>query len=237
VTPPGENAFPWPPSSYPGKRAFDLLVASVGLLLASPLLLVLALAVRVTSRGPILYRGRRAGLAGKEFDQLKFRTMRLDPTRAGTGTAFTGKDDPRVTRGGRVLRLFKLDELPQLVNVLRGEMSIVGPRPEDAALVARCYTPEQLRVLSVRPGLTCLLQVRIYPDFTSTVPEGADPQEHYESEILPRRIEEDLEYVDRMSLWLDLRICLQTLYCVLVKSWFVLWRQRKDVSSGGLERA
>jgi lipopolysaccharide/colanic/teichoic acid biosynthesis glycosyltransferase len=185
------------------------------------------LVVKATSAGPVLYRGVRTGLKGRDFKQLKFRSM----TVGAGGAAFTARGDPRVTAVGRIRRFAKLDELPQLFNVLRGEMSIVGPRPEDAAVVRTCYTREHLRVLSVRPGMTGLLQVRIFPDFTRDVPDNVDSQEHYLHTILPARIKEDLEYVDRMSIWLDLKAILLTIYCILIKSWFVLWRRRKSPMS------
>ena len=120
--------------------------------------------------------------------------------------------------------------MPQLINVLRGEMSLVGPRPEDRAVIELYYTPDQKRVLSARPGLTCLLQVRIFPDFCDHVPEGVDPQEHYRTVILPARLTEDMEYVDRMSLWLDLKIIIQTAWCILFKSWIVLLRRRREAA-------
>lgn len=191
------------------------------LLLLLPLIALIVLAVKATSRGPLFYRGVRAGLAGKPFSQLKFRTMKLH----NAGSAFTSKADPRVTPVGVLLRFFKLDELPQCINVLRGEMSIVGPRPEDLSVVEKLYTHYQLRVLSVKPGLTCSLQMRIFPDFTCDVPAGEDPEQHYQKVILPARLQEDIDYIDRMSLWYDLQIILQTVWCILFKSWGILWKR------------
>jgi lipopolysaccharide/colanic/teichoic acid biosynthesis glycosyltransferase len=216
--------FPWPQRSYPGKRVLDVVLASLLLLPALPVMLLIALAVRLTSPGPVFFRGERSGLKGRKFRQLKFRSMRT----TSLGGTFTTRDDCRVTAVGRLLRFAKLDELPQLLNVLRGDMSIVGPRPEDAVIVREHYTREQLRVLSVRPGITGLLQVRVFPDFTYSVPDGVDPQQYYLHAILPARLKEDLEYVDRMSVWLDVKVVLLTVYCILVKSWFILWgRWRK----------
>jgi lipopolysaccharide/colanic/teichoic acid biosynthesis glycosyltransferase len=181
-------------------------------------MLLIALVVKLTSPGPIFYRGRRAGLCGREFWQLKFRSMRT----GAAGSSFTARDDDRITPIGRLIRTTKLDEFPQLFNVLRGEMSLVGPRPEAFDVVEELYTREQLRVLTVRPGLTCLLQVRIFPDFTYDVPTGADPTSYYRHTILPARLAEDLEYVDRQSLALDLKLLAQTAWCLLFKSWPLL---------------
>jgi len=219
-----DTAFAWDERVYPGKRVLDVVGALLGLILTAPLLLLIAVVVKFLSPGPVLYRGVRAGLAGRPFKQIKFRTMRM----GAKGSAFTARDDDRLIPLGRVLRLLKLDELPQFINVLRGEMSLVGPRPEDAEVVHRLYTPEQLRVLSVRPGITGLLQVRVFPDFTCDVPKGVDPANYYSSTILPRRLEEDLEYVDRMSFFLDFKILIQTAGCIMLKSWAFLFRRRRE---------
>lgn len=211
--------FPYRVRSYPGKRLFDIVLALVGLVVLAPVFVVAAIAVRLSSRGPIFYRGLRAGLRGKPFWQLKFRTMRIDHD----GRPFTGKADPRVTRVGRILRLLRIDELPQLINILRGEMSWVGPRPEELSVVRRLYTREQLRVLAARPGLTGTVQVKYFPGLEFFIPAGVDPQEYYEKVLLPLRLAEDLDYVDRMSLAVDVWVLLRTLYCVLVKSWAYLF--------------
>lgn len=216
-----EERFPWPPVTYRGKRFFDLVIASLLLIVSSPCLAIIALLIKITSRGPIIYHGRRMGFMGKEFSQLKFRTM----TCGHEGGAFTVKADPRITKLGKVLRFFKLDEMPQLINVIRGDMSIVGPRPEDHETAIRHYSREHMRVLTVRPGLTCLLQVRIFPDFTYHVPENVDAEKYYLQTILPRRITEDLAYVDNLSFMLDLKIVLQTAWCILGKSWKILFQR------------
>ena len=142
--------FPWPEQRHPGKLALDVTLALVALLLASPVMLLVAVAVKLTSSGPALYRGERVGLGRRTFRQLKFRSM----THGAAGGISTGPTDRRVTAVGKLLRFTKLDELPQFINVLRGEMSIVGPRPEEVSIVEDFYTRDQLRVLSVRPGLT-----------------------------------------------------------------------------------
>ena len=208
--------------TYPGKRTLDVVFSLAALVVAAPLLALSALVVKLLSPGPVLYRGLRAGLGGAPFYQLKLRTMVVQLE----GGGFTSKDDPRIIPGGRALRFFKIDEIPQFVNILRGEMSIVGPRPEELSVVNSLYTAEQRRVLSVRPGLTCLLQVRIFPDFTYDVPEGANPEEYYQQQILPQRLGEDLDYVDQISFWTDLRIIFKTAWCLLGKSWLILLRRR-----------
>ncbi len=218
------DGFPFPTRSYRGKRALDIFLSLLALLLTLPLFLLTALLIWLSSPGPIFYRGLRAGLRGKPFWQLKFRTMTL----RHSGNPFTSQGDPRVTPIGRVLRLFRIDELPQIINILKGEMSWVGPRPEDYDIVVRCYSADQLRVLSVRPGLTGTVQVNSFPGLEYMIPPGEDPQRYYEEVLLPQRLEEDLRYIENMSLWGDLKILFATLYCVLVKSWSVLLKTKRD---------
>jgi|TARA_B100000809_G_scaffold64704_1_gene61353 lipopolysaccharide/colanic/teichoic acid biosynthesis glycosyltransferase len=133
------------------KRTFDLMTASIGLVILSPLFVVIACAVRCDTRGPVFYRGVRTGLNGIPFRIIKFRTM--VPDAESLGGRVTARDDARVTRVGRVLRRYKLDELPQLINVIKGDMSVVGPRPEVSEYTA-LYTDEERLILSVRPGIT-----------------------------------------------------------------------------------
>jgi lipopolysaccharide/colanic/teichoic acid biosynthesis glycosyltransferase len=133
------------------KRAFDLMTASIGLVILSPLFVVIACAVRCDTRGPVFYRGVRTGLNGIPFRIIKFRTM--VPDAESLGSRVTARDDARVTRVGRVLRRYKFDELPQLINVIKGDMSVVGPRPEVSEYTA-LYTDEERLILSVRPGIT-----------------------------------------------------------------------------------
>jgi lipopolysaccharide/colanic/teichoic acid biosynthesis glycosyltransferase len=171
-------------------RLLDLTVGALALLLFSPLLAVAALAIRLEG-GPVLYRQRRVGRDGEVFELLKLRTMVPGSDPVGVGTAVT-RDDPRVTRVGRLLRRFSLDELPNLINVLRGEMSIVGPRPTIEAQVVE-YTPRQRRRLEVKPGITGWAQVQ---------GRARIPWEE--------RIELDVWYVDHRSFALDLRILAMT---------------------------
>jgi lipopolysaccharide/colanic/teichoic acid biosynthesis glycosyltransferase len=217
-----DRGFPWTVRSYRGKRALDIACALVGMALSAPLMVLTAIAVKTTSSGPVFYYGFRAGRCGRQFRQLKFRTM----VTASDGGAFTAKGDPRITPLGHILRFIKLDELPQLFNVLGGQMSMVGPRPEDASVVTLLYNPTQLRVLSVRPGLTGEVQLRFFPDLTYEIPDSVDPEHYYRSVLLPTRLQQDLEYVDRMSLWLDLKIIVQTIYTIVFRSWVILWRRR-----------
>jgi len=168
-------------------RAADLALAALGLLVGAPIVAVAAVAIKLTSRGPVIYRQQRVGREGQAFEVYKLRTMRMGADPVGVGTPVL-EDDPRVTRVGRFLRRFSLDEIPNLVNVLRGEMAIVGPRPTLAAQV-ELYTPSQLRRLEVKPGLTGWAQVN---------GRAGIPWEE--------RIELDVWYVDNRSPRLDLRI-------------------------------
>jgi lipopolysaccharide/colanic/teichoic acid biosynthesis glycosyltransferase len=172
-------------------RALDVLVAGLALAVTSPLLAICALAIKLTSPGPVIYRQRRVGLDGEPFDLLKLRTMVVGAEHIGAGLYIEDRD-PRITRVGRLLRRFSLDELPNLFNVLRGELAIVGPRPTVQSQVDR-YTPHQRRRLEVRPGITGWAQVNGRTSLS-----------------WPDRIEFDVWYVDHRSLALDLRILLRT---------------------------
>jgi lipopolysaccharide/colanic/teichoic acid biosynthesis glycosyltransferase len=177
-------------------RALDFLIAAIALVVLSPVLLIAAIAIRLGSRGPVVYRQPRVGRAGEEFEMLKLRTMVQGSDPVGVGTVVT-RDDPRVTAAGRLLRRTSLDELPNLVNVLRGEMAIVGPRPTIPAQVVD-YSERQLRRHEVLPGITGWAQVQ---------GRAGIPWEE--------RIELDLWYVDHRSLFLDLRILAKTAWLVL----------------------
>jgi lipopolysaccharide/colanic/teichoic acid biosynthesis glycosyltransferase len=168
-------------------RAADVAIAALSLLLASPLLAIAAVAIKLGSKGPVIYRQRRVGLAGEEFELRKLRTMHQGADPVGVGTAVVA-DDPRVTGAGRMLRRFALDELPNLVNVLRGEMAIVGPRATLPAQVA-LYTPRQRRRLELKPGITGWAQIH---------GRAGIPWEE--------RIELDVTYAENRSLGLDLKI-------------------------------
>ena len=200
------------------KRLFDIVVAACALVVTSPLILLGAVAVKLTSQGPAFYRSKRAGLGGRPFDMFKLRTMRISADTADR--RITASRDDRVTSVGRVLRKFKVDELPQLWNALRGDMSIVGPRPEDWDIVQRHYTAAQRRVLEVRPGITSPVDVYWYPDLTyhDPVPEGVSMQDWYVARHLPLQVAEGLQYVQERNLLLDLKVIIQTVFCVLARS-------------------
>ena len=187
------------------KRVFDILVALICLVVLSPALLVLAALVKLDSAGPVLYRASRIGRGGCPFHMLKFRTMVANADQLGP--AVTYDRDPRITRLGGILRAARLDELPQLINVLRGEMSLVGPRPEAPEYVAH-YTPEQWKVLQVRPGVTGLAQLTFRNE--EEMLSSDSPDRDYVDRILPHKLGIDMDYVDRQSLWLDLRILVTT---------------------------
>lgn len=193
------------------KRVFDIAFAVALVLILFPLLLAFALAVALTSPGGAFFRQVRVGLGGREFRLLKFRTMR--PGSEAKGQLTIGGRDPRVTAVGYWLRKTKLDELPQLWNVLVGDMSVVGPRPEVPRYVA-LYTPEQRRVLDVRPGITGMASID-YIDENELLARSSDPERTYVQEIMPAKLALDLRYVRERSLALDLQILLVTVRRVL----------------------
>ncbi|MEK7663763.1 MAG: sugar transferase, partial [Actinomycetota bacterium] len=184
--------------AFTGKRLFDILASSFGLLFLLPIFLLISLATKLASPGPAYFAAKRVGKFGKPFRMYKFRTMTESP--GGTGPNITAHDDPRVTSIGRFLRLTKLNELPQLFNVLRGEMSFVGPRPEYPEFVAH-YTPEQREVLSVKPGITSLATISYAGEEKMLSFSGVT--ETYLRSILPDKLRLDLLYVGNRSLLLD----------------------------------
>jgi lipopolysaccharide/colanic/teichoic acid biosynthesis glycosyltransferase len=190
-----------------GKRALDCIAAALGLLLLAPLLLVVALLIKITSRGPVLYLQRRVGRGGKIFRIVKFRSMFEDADKGG-GLAITSSVDPRVTPMGRMLRHLKLDELPQLWNVFKGEMSLVGPRPEVPHYV-ESYSPEHRRVLTVRPGITDPASIA-YRREQELLAAQSDPDRYYREVVLPDKLSMNLEYLDRISFSYDLLLVLHT---------------------------
>ena len=194
-----------------GKRLFDLAVATLGLVATSPLLLLAMALVPLASPGPAIYRARRAGRGGVPFTMYKLRTMHVDVP----GGPITGRDDPRVFPLGRLLRVTKLDELPQLVNVIRGEMSIVGPRPEDPDVVADSYTPLQMETLSVRPGLASPGSIYNYTHGEREL--AGDVADVYARELLPVKLALDLVYVREASLLYDLRVIARTAWVILAR--------------------
>ena len=198
------------------KRAFDLLLAITGLLVVLPLLFVLSLWIKIDSQGPVFYRGWRAGRFGKPFRIFKLRTMALDPKDPGQG--WTKSNDPRITRSGKILRRYKLDELPQLLNVIAGDMSLVGPRPEVLEEVRR-YTEEERQLLTVRPGITDWASVK-YCEEGDALSKSDDPKSFYDRDIRPDKIRLALEYVKTNSWRIDMLILAQT-----IKRVTMLWRR------------
>lgn len=194
------------------KRAFDVLVAGLGLVLLSPLLLVLAVWIKLDSPGPVFFRQERVGRLGRPFRIHKFRTMVHDaPAR---GLQITVGQDRRITRAGAFLRSSKLDELPQLIDVLQGTMSLVGPRPEVPRYV-RHYPPAvREKVLSVRPGITDIASIE-YRRESELLARASDPERAYVEEVLPHKLRYAEQYVDSASLWLDVRLMWRTLVAVI----------------------
>jgi lipopolysaccharide/colanic/teichoic acid biosynthesis glycosyltransferase len=197
------------------KRSFDVMVATIALVIVAPLLAVAALMVKLSSRGPAFYRGTRVGLNGELFPMLKFRTMVVDAESLG-GSA-TAADDPRITRFGKFLRRYKLDELPQFFNVLLGDMSLVGPRPEVQKYV-NLYSPEEKAILTVRPGITDWAS--IWNSNEAAVLEGSrDPERTYEELIRPTKLTLQLFYVRDHSFFVDLKILFHTAVKLIDEDW------------------
>lgn len=194
------------------KRGFDILVVLAALPLLLPLLVILGLCVLLASGPPVLFIQERVGMDGQLFRLLKFRTMRSD---GGLGLPITSRGDARVTPLGRLMRAAKLDELPQLINVLLGDMSLVGPRPEVPRYVA-AYTPEQRRVLVTRPGLTdpATLLYRNEEDLLDAL-EEEKRERYYVDHILPSKLRLNLDYLDRAGFWYDLALLVRTLKVIV----------------------
>jgi lipopolysaccharide/colanic/teichoic acid biosynthesis glycosyltransferase len=188
------------------KRLFDIVASLLALGLLLPVLLVLALAVALTSPGGAFFRQVRVGRHGRPFELLKFRSMR--PGSEARGQITVGERDPRITGVGYFLRRTKLDELPQLINILKGDMSVVGPRPEVPKYVA-LYSPEQRAVLTVRPGLTSLASIA-YINENEVLGRSADPERTYVEEVMPAKLALDLTYVREQSVMLDMTIIART---------------------------
>lgn len=191
------------------KRVLDVTVGSIALAFAAPVLGGVAMAMRMSGdRGPFLYRARRVGEGATIITVLKVRTM----TDGASGSNLTMSGDPRVTRLGRVLRRYRIDELPQLVNVVRGEMSLVGPRPEDPSFVD-LSDPLHRRVFSARPGITGLAQLEFHDEAERL--EGHDAERLYRDEILPAKLRLDAAYLDHRTTLMDLRILARTVRTVV----------------------
>jgi len=196
------------------RRLFDITVsciALIALLLLAPLLAVVAMGIRLSSKGPIFYRARRVGRDGKPFTMYKFRTM--DTAGTTCTSAITATQDPRVFPFGALLRRYKIDELPQLINIFKGEMSVVGPRPEDPGIVQKYYTAADLETLRVLPGLTSPGSLYDYTHGEQLL-DGDDPEKLYVKRLLPVRLALDTVYIRAASLTYDLRLILRTLWII-----------------------
>lgn len=196
------------------KRALDIAAAAAGLAATAPLLGAIAIVVRRTSPGPALFRQTRVGRDGKPFEMLKFRTMRVAAP-GEVGPQVTAGGDPRITAVGRVLRKTKLDELPELLNVLRGDMSLVGPRPEVPKYVAHYSQEDKASVHSVRPGLTDPATVRFRSE-EEILARADDPERAYVEDVLPTKVRMYKDYLEGASLLGDLRILVETLFVIAV---------------------
>ncbi len=191
------------------KRLFDIMCAFLGLVLLGPFFLLLAMAIKLESPGPVFYRGVRVGLSGRPFRIYKFRSMVQDAERKGASS--TSTVDRRVTRMGRLIRKFKFDEFSQLLNVLVGDMSIVGPRPEVQKFVD-LYTEEEQAILSVRPGITDWSSIRFHNEGEIIEASGiADADEAYAKLIRPDKLRLQLKYVRERDLWIDIKIIVSTI--------------------------
>jgi len=194
-------------------RAFDLVASILGLLVLLPFLLVIGLVIRLEGSGPVFFRQERIGRDGRPFRIWKFRTMVVDAERSGR--LITVGEDRRITRSGAWLRRWKLDELPQLLNVLLGQMSFVGPRPEVPRYVA-LYTEEQRRVLELRPGITDIASIA-YRNESELLEGQEDPEAYYVQRILPDKIRMNLDYAGKATIWRNIKVILATLGLLQVR--------------------
>jgi lipopolysaccharide/colanic/teichoic acid biosynthesis glycosyltransferase len=195
------------------KRLFDMLVAATALVLLSPLFLAAAIGIRLSGRGPIFYRAKRLGRNGEPFVMHKFRTMRIDQT--PTASAISARHDDRVFPFGRLLRRLKVDELPQLYDVLRGEMSIVGPRPEDPRIIRDHYAPEHWDTLAVRPGMASPGSIFNYTHGERFIGQEA-PERDYLEKVLPVKLALEGVYVREASFCYDLRLIFRTAWIIVL---------------------
>lgn len=193
------------------KRLFDLVASGCGLLVLSPLLLIVAIWIKLDSRGPVFYRQVRVGYKNKDFRIFKFRSMRVGSDKGSLVTI--GGRDPRITRSGYFIRKYKLDELPQLINVFVGDMSLVGPRPEVRHYV-NYWTPKQMRVLDVRPGITDPASIK-FRNENELMGQAEDPEDYYIHVIMQEKIKLYLAYVDHASFWYDLKLIFQTFKVII----------------------
>lgn len=195
------------------KRLFDIIASGCGLIVLSPLFIIVAIWIKLDSEGPVFYKQIRVGRYGRDFKLFKFRSMRVGADKAGLITV--GGHDPRVTRSGYFIRKYKLDEFPQLINVFIGDMSLVGPRPEVRKYVDM-YTPEQRHVLDVRPGITDLASIR-YRNENEILESVANPEQYYIDVIMPDKLQINLEYVATHSFLNDMKLIFKTFWEIISK--------------------
>ena len=195
------------------KRLFDILASGCGLLVLSPIFIIVAIWIKLDSPGPVFYRQTRVGRHNKDFRIFKFRSMRVGSDKGSLVTI--GGRDPRVTRSGYSIRKFKIDELPQLINVFTGDMSLVGPRPEVRHYV-NYWTPEQMRVLDVRPGITDPASIR-FRNENELLEKAQDPERYYIDVIMQEKIKLYLEYVEKSSFWYDIKLIFQTFKVIITE--------------------
>ena len=193
------------------KRLFDIVASGCGLLVLSPVLLVVAIWIKLDSRGPVFYRQVRVGYKNKDFRIFKFRSMRIGADKGSLVTI--GGRDPRITRSGYFIRKYKLDELPQLINVFIGDMSLVGPRPEVRHYVDY-WTPEQMHVLDVRPGITDPASIK-FRNENELMGQAENPEEYYINVIMQEKIKLYLEYVENASFLYDLKLIFKTFKVII----------------------
>lgn len=193
------------------KRIFDVVASGLGLLVLSPLFLILAIWIKLDSKGPVFYRQVRVGLHNKDFRIFKFRSMRVGADKGSLVTI--GGHDPRITRSGYFIRKFKLDELPQLINVFVGDMSLVGPRPEVRHYV-NYWTPEQMHVLDVRPGITDPASIK-FRNENELMEKAEDPEKYYIEVIMQEKIKLYLEYVEHHSFLGDIGLIFKTFWAII----------------------
>ena len=195
------------------KRVFDIVASGLGLIVLSPLFLVLAIWIKLDSKGPVFYRQVRVGYKNKDFRIFKFRSMRVGADKGSLVTI--GGHDPRVTRSGYFIRKFKFDELPQLINVFLGDMSLVGPRPEVRHYVDY-WTAGQMHVLDVRPGITDPASIK-FRNENELMEKAEDPEKYYIEVIMQEKIKLYLEYVEKHSFWYDLGLIFKTFKVIVTE--------------------
>ena len=195
------------------KRIFDIVASGCGLIVLSPVFLVLAIWIKLDSKGPVFYRQVRVGRNNKDFRIFKFRSMRVGSDKGSLVTI--GGHDPRITRSGYFIRKFKLDEFPQLINVFVGDMSLVGPRPEVRHYVDY-WTPEQMHVLDVRPGITDPASIK-FRNENELMEQAEDPEKYYIEVIMQEKIKLYLEYVQNAGFWYDIKLIFQTFWVIVTE--------------------